>query len=343
MRPEPQLMRLLRCPTCDGDLDLGRAQETASDGHVMTGDLLCLGCRNSYQILRGVPRFPSGAVSERVSQTVGGFGYQWLRANAYLRHAVFSTAEIFLEFIHPVEPDYFRGKLVLDAGCGMGRFTRLASAFGAAAVVGVDLSDSVDAAFDNTRTFSNVLILQADLFSLPLRPIFDYAFSVGVLHHTENPRRAFEAVLSLVLPGGGMSAWVYGRENNEWIIRFVNPVRRNVTSRMPGPLLLALAYAIATPLFFISKGLYRPVGKMPRLSWMKKSLFYFDYLFLLGGFGLREQACIVFDHLVPSIAEYIPLEAFTRWFHENGLRDVVISSRKGNSWRGFGRLPLQQN
>jgi SAM-dependent methyltransferase len=182
-----------------------------------------------------------------------------------------------------------------------------------------------------------MLIVQADLFMLPFKSqSFDYAFSVGVLHHTANPRGAFDAVVRRVKPSGGMSAWVYGRENNGWIIYGLNPIRNYLTSRLPRKVLLGLSYLITAPMFLILKGLYRPVGNTKRLSGLRKFLFYFDYLYFLGQFGFHEQAYIVFDHLVPVIAEYIPQDEFTRWFNENGLQEVVITSRAGNSWRGFG-------
>jgi hypothetical protein len=38
-----------------------------------------------------------------------------------------------------------------------------------------------------------------------------------------------------------MSAWVYGAENNGWIVGLVNPVREHVTSRMNPRLLFHLS------------------------------------------------------------------------------------------------------
>jgi len=203
----------------------------------------------------------------------------------------------------------------------------------------VDLSESVEVAFQNTRHLPNVLIVQADLFSMPLRPNFDYAFSVGVLHHTSVPSRAFTAVVNLVRRGGAVSAWVYGRENNGWIVNFVNPIRKHMTSRLPRSVLLALAYLMTIPLFLLLKGIYRPVGKYQSLNWLKKYLFYFDYLYFLSSFGFHEQAYIVFDHLVPVLAEYITQEDFKKWFTGNQMVNVVITHRHQMSWRGFGERP----
>jgi SAM-dependent methyltransferase len=76
---------------------------------------------------------------------------------------------------------------------------------------------------------------------LPLARKFDYAFSVGVLHHLPDPRQGFMSLASRVKPGGRLSAWVYGAENNEWIVRFVNPVREKITSRIDQRALLHLS------------------------------------------------------------------------------------------------------
>jgi hypothetical protein len=89
----------------------------------------------------------------------------------------------------------------------------------------------------------------------------------------------------------------------------------------------------------VLKGLYQPIGASPRLVRLRKYLFYFDYFYFLSRFSVHEQALVVFDHLVPTLAEYIAREAFLQWFAENNLQNVVITARAGNSWRGFGVRP----
>ena len=334
MRPDPLVLDLLRCPACAGALALS-AGDMAADGHVMTGSLRCESCATSYAIQRGVPRLVARALTQQVEATVDAFGWQWQQANRLIKDPRFSAPDVFLDFIHPVTREWFEGKIVLDAGCGLGRFTSSAARFGARLVVGVDLSDAVDSAFDNTRQLDNVAIVQGDILRLPLAPRIDYAFSVGVLHHTSDPRGAFLHIVSKLVPGGSISAWVYGRENNGWIVYGVNPVRK-VTSRLPRPLLLAAAYAAAVPLALVAKGIYRPVSRHASLGSLRPALFYFDYLVFLSQFDLRTLAFVIFDHAVPTIAEYIRREEFAEWFAAARLDEVAITMRGGNSWRGFG-------
>jgi SAM-dependent methyltransferase len=273
-----------------------------------------------------------------VIETVEAFGWQWKQAHRILRDPRFSAPDIFLDFIHPVRPEWFREKIVLDAGCGLGRFTVASAQFGAKLVVGIDLSGSVDLVFEHTRHLPNVLIIQADILALPIAPVVEYGFSVAVLHHTADPRGAFLQLVSRIVPGGSVSAWVYGRENNGWILHLVNPIRR-LTSRLPRRLLLALSHAVALPLLAIVKGVYGPVARRPALRWLRQRLFYFDYLAFLDQFDYATLVIIVFDHAVPTIAEYIPRAEFAEWFEAGGLTDVRISMKGGNSWRGFAMVP----
>ena len=125
-----------------------------------------------------------------------------------------------------MSPNEFSGKLVLDAGCGNGRYSYWAHNFGAR-VVGVDLSDSVDAARSNTWEFPNIQIVQPDIFTLPLdSESFDSIFSIGVLGHTGDARIAALKLAQLLKNSGTLTVHVYGKGNPlyevfDWLIRSV--------------------------------------------------------------------------------------------------------------------------
>ena len=75
-------------------------------------------------------------------------------------------------------------------------------------------------------------VVQGDIYRVPFKYTFHYAFRVGVLDHIPDPVIGFKSLASKVRPGGHLSVWVYGAENNGWILNLVNPVRERFTSRM---------------------------------------------------------------------------------------------------------------
>ena len=305
----------------------------AEDAEIIEGELRCTVCASSFPITRGIPRFAELAGVTRDKQaTAENFGWQW-------RHFTEEDeryAEQFLDWIAPVTPEFFRDKIVLEGGCGKGRHTQLAAQWGAREVIGIDLSEAVETAYAATRSLPNAHVIQADIYRLPLARKFDYAFSVGVLHHLPDPRQGFFSLASKVVPGGHVSAWIYGAENNEWIVRLVNPVREKITSRIDQRALLHLSKIPAAGLFLATKLIYGPLNR--RGSTLGQYLFYNDYLSAIAPFGWREQHLIVFDHLVAPTAFYIPRDEFETWWRELGASDVMISWHNKNSWRGFGEI-----
>ena len=226
---------------------------------------------------------------------------------------------------------------MLEGGCGKGRHTQLAAQWGARDVVGIDLSVAVESAFAATRDLENVHVVQADIYHLPFPRVFDYAFSVGVLHHLPDPRGGFKSLASRVKPAGHLSAWVYGAENNEWITRFVNPLRQRITSKISPRALLQLSKLPTAFLYLATKLIYRPLNQIGNGT-IAQHLFYNDYLNAIAAFGWREQHTIVFDHLVAPTSFYISRAEFADWWDEIGASDVVIEWHNRNSWRGFGRI-----
>ena len=326
-----KLLAYLVCPSCNASLDLSVTRTESEE--IIEGALRCRNCATSFPISAGVPRFAdlAGVESDKRA-TAAGFGWQW----QHFTQEDARYAEQFLGWIAPVTPEFFRDKVVLEGGCGKGRHTQLAARWGAREVIGIDLSAAVDTAFAATRSLPNAHIIQADVYRLPLARKFDYAFSVGVLHHLPDPRGGFISLASKVKPGGHISAWIYGAENNEWITRFVNPVRERITSRIDQRALLQLSKIPAACLYLATKLVYGPLNRNG--STVAQRLFYNDYLKAIAPFGWREQHTIVFDHLVAPTAFYISRAAFEEWWREIDARDVKISWHNKNSWCGFGEV-----
>jgi SAM-dependent methyltransferase len=326
-----QLLEDLVCPLSSHPLGLDAADPV---GDVETGELVCPGCGRRWPIRDGVPRLVPPDLVEQQRKTASAFGWQWQHFAEM--HGAFEAQ--FLDWLQPIGPAFFPGKRVLDAGCGTGRHAYFAASYGAREVVALDLSDAVETARRNLSQFENVDVVQGDLLRPPFRTAaaeggFDFVYSIGVLHHLPDPYEGFRTLLRYVRPGGTIAVWVYGYENNGFVRNVVEPLRK-VSTKMPPPLLRTLAWPLAVAFHGAAKGVYRPLNGTAA----GRSLPLNEYLSSVADFSFRQNYGIVFDQLVAPTAAYIKGPELERWFYENGLEDVHVSHRHGNSWRGRGRV-----
>lgn len=198
------LLPLLASPCCRAELRFAVVRETPLEGvEIEDGMLACGACRREYPILDGIPRLAAGEKLEaNAVRTRDDFAYEWLRYPGSMEE----DERIFLEEVQ-LDPGWFKGKRVLDAGCGMGRYSVVALGLGAE-VTALDLSE----ALIRLPRDSKLHVVQGDLLNPPLKEqLFDLVYSHGVLHHTSDTRSAFVQVAKLVKPGGYLSVWLYGK------------------------------------------------------------------------------------------------------------------------------------
>lgn len=334
-----KLLEYLVCSVCQSELDL-ETQESRDDGEIVNGKLTCKGCQRTYPVLRGIPRMIPGQVESEQQKTAEAFGWEWQHFDDF--YADYEE-DLFLEWIQPIPREFFRDKVVLDGGCGTGRHTLSSSRFGAQEVIGIDLSDAVETAYRTVGHLPNAHIVQADIYQLPFRrgsqAQFDFIYSIGVLHHTPDPKKSFLSLVPLLKAGGTIFGWVYGHENNGLVHYGINPLRKLLTSRMPPKMLYYFALFLATILTGMVKGIYRPVNEKPGLQRFKKYLYYNSYFYHISKFDFRHIHTIVHDHLTAPVAFYIKREEFESWFKQAGLEQIELSWRNQNSWRGRGLKP----
>lgn len=317
----------LACPDCGQGLTLAAQTDVAVDGHVLAGELICAGRGCRFLISDGVPILMAEQVASLSRDTARRFDEQW----KHWREIHGYYEQQFLDWIAPVTREEFAGKVVLEGGCGKGRHSVIVSSFGPRALVSIDLGESAFVAFENTRHLTNVHIVMGDLTQPPVKPIFDIGFSVGVLHHLPDPTLGFARLSSRVRDDGRVVAWVYGRENNEWITRWIDPLRKMITSKIPAPLLRKLTAGPSAALWAAINHVY------PRAGGMRDRLPYADYFSSLRGFPMGEIHNIVFDQLVTPVAYYLGKEEVERWM-ATGFSDVEIRWKGRYSWTAAGRV-----
>jgi SAM-dependent methyltransferase len=253
----------------------------------------CTVCDAKFPIVGGIPRLAAETYT-------ASFGRQWNR------HDVARTEEDEASFQVKtgVAPGMLAGLRVLDAGCGGGRYSRLAGLQGAR-VVGVDLSSAVEKAASLCAQLADVLIVQADLLDLPLvDAAFDLVFSIGVLHHTPAPRRAFAQVARKVRPGGRLSVWLYRKNTapQEWL----NSGLRAVTTRLPVGVLESLCAGLGV------------LGSIPLVNRTLNKVANFS---AHPDWTLR--VCDNFDWYAPRYQSHHTLDELKAWFAEEGFEDLT--------------------
>jgi uncharacterized protein YbaR (Trm112 family)/protein-L-isoaspartate O-methyltransferase len=323
---KPRLLQYLACPDCGGDLALSRVGEES--GEILDGELGCGGCGRKFPIERGVPRLLPSGLGALHAEVAASFGWEWNHFDEIRPE----YRQQFLDWVAPLSPEDFRGKLVLEGGCGKGRHSSVVAEFGAREVFAVDLGSAVEAAYRNTKHLDAVHVIQGDIAHLPLKRCAEVAFSVGVLHHMPDPAIGFRALVDKLVPGGRVAVWVYGFEGNEWIVQLVDPVRNRLTSRMPRRWLYEAARPLAYLVAAASKGVYAPLSHGPGEA-LHRHLFYRDYLTYIARLPLREIHSIVFDQLVTPVAHYLKREEVEAWFTDPRLSGPRIEPHNSNSWR----------
>jgi SAM-dependent methyltransferase len=248
------------------------------------------------------------------------WSYQW-------SHYEDDEPALFLDWIAPNALEDFRGKRVLDAGCGPGHHTRIVAPF-AAEVTAADLNTS-ELARAKLAGLANVSVVEADIASFrPERP-FDVVYCVGVIHHTDDPDRTFENLRSITRPGGRLIVWCYAREGNFLARTLVEPLRRTFLRRAGRRTVSALSTAITALLYPIVHTVYRlPLPNLP----------YHEYFASFRALTFRRNALNVFDKLNAPQTQFISRERVGRWFDPARFSDVSISAWRGVSWRASGTV-----
>lgn len=319
------LASLLRCLECRAAL--------RPDGDA----LACTGCDARYPVVDGTVRMlrperlaASGTDEAEVKLRTGeSFGYEWERFGA-LRP---EWRKNFLDYLQPLDADWFAGKLVLDIGTGSGRHSRQAHELGAR-VVAVDIGPSIDVARHNLP--DAVLTVQCDAEDLPFDPgTFDLVMSIGVLHHLPDTERALRAIAPYAKPEGRVHVYLYWQPPIAWhrlVLRGVTAARR-VTTRLPHRVLHALCYPLAAALYGLIVLPYRALRGRPRGRGLVAGLplkTYADYPF---GVCVNDQ----FDRLSAPIEQRFTADEVRAMLERAGLADVEV--RPNHGWVGSARRP----
>jgi len=353
------LLPLLRCPVCGGSLTFRAIEGSNANGFLrhQAGT-----CAEQYPVIDGVPRMILGPTrgalmrgrqewfaqprarflrtewSKGISAdpVIDAFDDEWSR---YRDVGTTDHADLFARYFDLVPiSDLSAGKTVLDAGAGAGRWAFEVSRRGPR-VIAVDLGRSIEITRANTSP-EQVACVQADLEALPLAAgSVDWAYSLGVLHHTRDPEGALAQVVKAVRPGGMVLLYIYYALDQRGplfrrLFRVVDMTRRFL-SRQPRTatriITAGIALLVYWPLARLAAILERagagvPAAKVPLSSYRHLS-FRTMLNDSLDRFGTRRE-------LRYTRAEMIAL------MYRAELSNVQISDT-GPFWHGIGSKPTQ--
>ena len=190
--------------------------------------------------------------------------------------------------------------------------------WGAREVLCVDLSAAVEAAFANTQHLSNVHVVQADLFKLPFRhESFELIYSIGVLHHTPDTKKAFLSLVSFLKEDGLISIWVY--PDTPDLAQRLSDRIRTVSTRM-NPRLLHKFCWLAVPAYYVYN-----------VPFLGKAIFHFFPPFSKEPYW-EDRVLDTFDWYSPKFQWKQTYPQVHDWFREANLTDIHVLGTPVSMW-----------
>lgn len=342
-------LEFINCPECFNSLNLEIFQKFSDSKRIKDGILKC-NCSAWFPIINGVPRLLSGKMSHLILK----YHFQFLQKyssripsfkksepdeiqerTAYTHDRIRPLTQDFKKhdmgehvWISPLTQDFYKNKIILDAGCRLGNHTYFAAKFGAKLVIGIDIGESVEFAFEASKEMDNALILQADIHNIPTKKIFDYIFSIGVLHHLPDPEIGFRKLVEKTKSQGVLLIWVYMKENYQdlKIISFLRKITIKINPKITRfiSIIYNILYYGRMKLhnFFRVKGIVKPNP-------------WFEYL---NSFSFRSVLEYLYNQLAPPIAYYYRKEDLEKWFNIKEIESYQLFNMWNNGWKSIIQL-----
>jgi len=312
-----ELFELLQSPQTSENLTL--MKDTEDSRGIVSGILLNSTNSQKYPIRNSIPRFVPD------SNYADNFGMQW---------NLFSITQLDSNSGHPISsnrfwkstgwtPDDIKGKWILDVGCGSGRFAEVALKAGAN-VVALDYSYAVDACFENLKHYPNLHVVQGNIYEMPFKKeSFDYIYSLGVLQHTPEVKKAFDALPPLLKSNGKLCVDYYAKswksifEIKHWL--------RPLTKRIPQQKLFSILRVMVPILLPISYA----ISRIPLIGKYLKHLipvvnFYDEFPYLTTEQHKEWSLLDTFDWLSPKYDNPQTRTTVYKWMNNAEFKDVEV-------------------
>ena len=309
----------------------------SAEGNATVPVLVCaLGCR--VPCVNNIPRFTS---SENYAS---GFGLQWnhFRKTQLDSYTGTTISRDRLARCLGGSLDIVKGKSVLEVGCGAGRFTEIMLAAGAN-VFACDLSEAVEANYENCHRWPNYFVCQADMRQLPIEPhSFDVVLCLGVIQHTPSPEETIARLAMYVKPGGLL---VIDHYSHAYPRNFLQRNIRRVLIQLPASIGKASALALARLLLPLHRRTWNEQhssSALRRLLLRHSPLIdYYEAYGQLGNKLLSEWSLLdTHDSLTDYYKHFRTTEEIAAALRNSELLDVEVSYG-GNGVEARARMPAK--
>jgi len=303
------------------------------DGEIIAG-------KTKFQIREKVLINPSSAV-EDINKTKGNWENWWKKIRKKSDVDLYDRLWVKSERKLKGEPLFikkdFKDKIVLDVGCGNGRYIPLCQEFGAKEIIAIDLGKQVFDVKNQDINMNNVHLLQSDLLNIPLRKeIVDTIYSHGVLHHTPNPKESFRYLSNYLKIGGTQAIYVYHKEwwhfsahKKSYFLDFAYDFGvfvwqsiRKIVSRLPHMLIISFCYVLALKGTF-EQSLMKSKFKINRI--IGKLFFMIPPICYLG-VNFHERIVRNYDHYSATFNYFHTIDEVVEWYKEAGFDNLIIAS-----------------
>ena len=230
------------------------------------------------------------------------------------------SKEMLEDVVRPFNLKLIKNKVIMEVGSGSGRILKNLLKFNPKQITAVEPSKAINVAKKNNEESKKIIFKKIKGENINDIKKYDFVFSLGVIHHIPNYKKACKKIYNSLKTNGKFICWVYGYEGNELYIFIFNNLRR-LTILLPDFLLRFLCNIMNLILYFyifLCKFLSLPLK---------------DYLLnVFAKCSFSKRNYIIFDQLNPSFSKYFKREEIEQLMKISGFKEVKLQRRHKYSW-----------
>lgn len=204
--------------------------------------------------------FINNNIDENIDlSTVKSFGEEWSKFSTFNNNEIQKIGDEYFDIIN--SKTISKDSLVLDLGCGSGRWSKYLSNK-VKFIEAIDPSSAVIVASKLLKNEKNIRVSKASVDNIPFDDYsFDLAISLGVLHHIPDTESALKKLVKKVKINGHVLIYLYYKlDNRKWTYKLIfqlSCIPRFIISKMPKFLkhisCEIIAFTVYLPLISLSK------------------------------------------------------------------------------------------